>query len=155
MIPPLVPFIDSCFSSSSESSPPPPVPLPRCKCHGQSLRSAWAWQHGAQPLFPSGERGLDCRRNLNQLLVLPVPPSRVGARSALCSLLYILNDSHVFYAARSQGERCAHCTYRRRQELARQQQGGARPRKGAPQVGAHNEHCQRNANKHGKCVLKA
>ena len=50
------------------------------------------------------ERGLDCR---NQLLVLP--PSRVGAGSALCSLLYILNESHVFYAARSQGETCAHC----------------------------------------------
>ena len=45
------------------------------------------------------ERGLDCR---NQLLVLP--PSRVGAGSALCSLLYILNESHVFYAARSLGE---------------------------------------------------
>ena len=63
---------------------------------------AWAWQHGAQPLFPSGERGLDCRRN--QLL----PPSRVGAGSALCSLLYILNESHVFYAARSLGKTCAH-----------------------------------------------
>ena len=107
---------------------------------------------GACSTATFSERGLDCR---NLLLVLP--PSRVGAGSVLCS---ILNDSHVFYAARSLGETCAHCTYRRRQ-TGKAAARGARPRKGAPhwQVasGAHNlkEHCQRNANKHGKCVLKA
>ena len=62
---------------------------------------------GACSTATFSERDLDCRNLLLPLAVV-LPPSRVGAGSALCSLLYILNESHVFYAARSQGETCAH-----------------------------------------------